>query len=361
MNYYDEVVVNNTTGVVEGFHYDIGQQLQVERAFLPNASDNLSALVDGDESTSWTNGNNANKTSIQWDLGSEKTVKALKLMPLNPLNWTFIVDVYVGDGANWTKVFPNGNASPIVPMMAWPAPLHVDPAVGRYVRMDLKQTWSNASSANGIKNTIGFFETEIWGETAHAGLELDENFDGQALGAAPDGWQIVESGAGASATLANAPGTGSPSVRLLDASATSRIQISKPFIRQKGSMVVVEADYFPVAIGSGEYLRLFDGGTIALDLVNSETAGGLAQTNNSWTQSKVADLNPGQWHHLRIEINTDLDSYDLYVDNALVGQRDGRRRRRLLRQPDRRRADALRRAARARPASSRTRDRQPPA
>ncbi len=315
VNYYDAMIQNNTTGTLRGVQYDHGRQLDVARVFVPGASDDLSALIDGNEATAWTNGNNASKKEIRWDLGSPKRVKALKLMPVNPLKWAFVADIYVGDGTNWTKVFPTPDAPPVIPMTAFPAPLDVTDATGRYVRMVLVQNHNAGETTPGIINTFGFHETEIWGEDSSAGAELRQGFDGQPDNASPIGW-IVNQGGGV--RIASIPNASDKSIHLTDTNASQQVQASYSFTRQKGSRVVFETKLRADNAGSGEYIRLLQGTTIAFELSNSAAAGGLAYTNSAGSPVRVSALSTGVWHQVRVEVNTDADTFDLYLDNKMV-------------------------------------------
>ncbi len=317
VNYYDSMVVNASTGTVEGVNLDHGRQLAVTRAFAPGGSDNLSALIDGNEATTWSNGNNASRKEIRWDLGSAKRVKALKLMPVQYLRWAFIADIYVGDGVNWTRVFPVAEAPPVIPMTAFPAPLDVLDATGRYVRMVLVRNYNAEETTPGIINSFGFHETEIWGEASSAGLEVNQTFNAGANGSNPPGW-IVSGGAGTGFSVAAAPSASNKSVRISDTNASQQVQGIYSFTQQKGSTVVFETRWRPDSAGSGEYLRLLQGSTIALELINSSAAAGLAYTNRAGTPVRTSALTQGVWHSLRVEINTDADTFDLYLDGKMV-------------------------------------------
>ncbi len=314
VNYYDYTIVNETTGTVEGYHYDHGQQLAVTNVFVPGSTESLAALIDGNEATIWNNANNASKKEIRWDLGSAKLVKALKLMPIEPLKWSMVVNIYVGDGTNWTQVFPTADAPPVIPMMAFPAPLDVTDATGRYVRMVLVENRNAEETTPGMINTMGFHETEIWGGTSSAGLEVNQTFTGQADNAAPTGWTI--NAGGGSVKIAPVPSATDKSIKLIDTSATAQTQATLVFTKQKGSMVVFETDYRADNAASGEYIRLLQGTTIAFEFSNG--ANGLNFLDRSGTYIPVNALTTGVWHHIRLELNTDLDTFDLYYDNKLV-------------------------------------------
>jgi Concanavalin A-like lectin/glucanases superfamily/Glycosyl hydrolases family 43/F5/8 type C domain len=315
VNYYDAMIQNNTTGTLQGVHYDHGRQLEVTKAFIPGLNDNLSALIDGNEATTWANGNDAAKKEIRWDLGSAKRVKALKLMPVNPLKWAFVADIYVGDGTNWTKVFPTPDAPPVIPMMAFPAPLDVTDATGRYVRMVLVQNHNAGETTPGIINTFGFHETEIWGEDASPGLEVNETFDAQTSNTVPVGW-VVNAGTVGNFKIVSIPSATNKSIQLLDNGNAQQVQASYSFTKQKGSKVTFEAKFRMDNAGSGEYIRLLQGTMIAFELYNA--AGGLAFTNSAGNLINVGTVTTGVWHQLRVDINTDADTFDLFLDDKMV-------------------------------------------
>lgn len=314
-NYYDTVTVNQTTGVVEGFHFDRGRQIPVTRARLVGATDNIDAIVDGDESTSWSNGAVATKRTVDLELGSTQLVKALKIKPLDEWRWTYKVKISVGDGTNFTQVFPKDSEdAPIIPNYAFLGPIDVTPASGSVVRIENYASYQEGS----LNNRFGLYEVQVWGGTASAGAELNESF-----ATLPTNW-ITSAESGTSASTATVPGDSSPSLKLSDTSASGRVQVSKNFSGQNGSMVVVEWKYRTDNARTGEFLRLFQGSMVAFELVSSPNltsavgATTLAMVNQTGAETAIRQVTLGSWHVFRLEVNTDTDTFDLYIDGELA-------------------------------------------
>lgn len=314
-NYYDTVTVNQTTGSVEGFHFDRGRQIPVTKARLVGATDNIDAIVDGDESTSWGNGAVATKRTVDLDLGGTHLVKALKIKPLDEWRWTYKVKISVGDGTTFTQVFPKDTGdAPIIPNYAFLGPIDVNPASGSVVRIENYASYQEGTP----NNRFGLYEVQVWGNSANAGAELNESF-----ATYPSNW-VTSTEAGTTAALATLPGDSAPSLRLSDTSATGRVQVSKNFSGQNGSMVVAEWKYRTDTARTGEFLRLFQGSTVAFDLISSQTlaaaagATTLAMTDNAGAETGLGQVTVGAWHVFRLEVNTDTDTFDLYIDGQLA-------------------------------------------
>lgn len=314
-NYYDEVEINYTAGTVEGFHYDRGRQLPVTRAKLVGAADDISAIVDGNETTSWSNNNVATKRTVDLELGSAQLVKALKIKPLDEWRWTYKVKIYVGDGTTFTQVFPKGAEAPIIPNYAFLGPIAVTPTTGSVIRIENYASYQEGAT----NNRFGLYEVQVWGGTANAGAELSE-----AFATYPANW-VTSAQTGTSAGVVTLPGDATPSLKLTDGSASSRVEVSKSFSAQNGSRVVAEMKYRTDRAGSGEFIRLSGAGAIALNLVNSPTTipadpafATLAMTDNTGAETALQPISVGAWHFLRLEVNTDTDTFDLYIDGQLA-------------------------------------------
>lgn len=316
VNYYDEVVLNTTADTVEGFHYDRGRELDVTAANLVGFPDDISAVIDGDESTSWTNALDANKRTIDLNLNGSKLVKALKFRPHDEWRYTYKVKIYIGDGTNFTQVFPQADEPPIIPNYAFMGPVDVTPTSGSVVRIENYETYNNGN----MNNNFGLFELQVWGETGNPGLELNETFDTSLTG-----WTI-NAGAGTSATLATVPGDSSTSLKLTDIQTSTRVQASRTISAQNGSQVVVEWKHRTDNASAGEYIRFSQGSTVAVDLASSMSIAAssghttIAQSDNTWTHDSISEVTIGAWHVFRLEINTDTDTFDLYIDGQLAWQ-----------------------------------------
>lgn len=312
-NYYDQVEINYTAGTVEGFQYDRGRQIPVTQAKLVGSADDISAVIDGDESTSWSNGAVATKRTIDLVLGSVTQVKALKIKPLDEWRWTYKVKIYVGDGTTFTQVFPKDTEPPIIPNYAFLGPIDVTPTSGSVVRIENYASYQEGTA----NNRFGLYEVQVWGGTSSAGPELTESF-----ATYPTNW-VTSTQAGTSAAVVTAPGDATPSLKLTDTSATNRVEVSKNFSSQNGTHVVVEAKYRTDHAGTGEFLRLLGASSIALNLVNSAlpaAAGSttLAMSDNAGVETALQSITLGAWHSLRLEVNTDTDTFDLYIDGQLA-------------------------------------------
>lgn len=313
-NYYDEVVINYTRNTVEGFHYDRGRQLPISSTRIVGAADNIAAIADGDESTFWTNGGVTTKRTIELTLGSISQVKALKIKPYREATHTYKVKVFVGDGTNFTQVFPKDSEPPIIPNYAFMGPIDLTPAIGSVVRIENYATYNEGN----LNNQFGLYEVQVWGGSSSAGTEVNEPFD-----AYPADW-ITSAQPGTTATAEVAPGSSSSALKLTDTSAANRVQVSKNFTGQNGSMVAIQWKYRTENAQSGEFLRLAQGNTTAFELVNSTTltpaagATTLAFTDNAGAETGLASVTVGEWHAFRLEVNTDTDTFDLYVDGQLA-------------------------------------------
>lgn len=317
-NYYDEVWVNKRTGVIKGYHYDHGRELDISSVSLEGYSDDISAIIDGDETTSWLNGNTSGKNTIIWDLGSSKLVKAIKLMPEQYTTHCYVVDIYVGDGSNWTKVFAVNGEPPVVPMTAFLGPIDLVDTQGRYVKIVQSETRKDGKLNNSNRYYFGFYESEIWGETMSQTLIVDENFNGSGIGSAPSGWSVTSSATNATALVAAVPSSSDRSLHITDTTSSGKVVIEKSFTAQKGSLTVLEFDVMFDQIGTGEYIRLKGGSDLAIDLVNSMSLNALAMTDSGWNHTKLANIQADQWYRIRVEMNTDTDTFDLYLDNEMI-------------------------------------------
>lgn len=313
-NYYDLVTVNYTANAVEGFHYDRGRQIPVTKASLVGSTDDISAIADGDESTSWSNGAVTTKRTVDLNLGSVNLVKALKIKPLDEWRWTYKVKIHVGDGTTFTQVFPKGSEAPIIPNTAFLGPIDVTPTSGSVVRIENYASYQEGSA----NNRFGLYEVQVWGDTSSAGTELNESF-----ATYPAHW-ITSAQTGTTASVVTLAGDATPSLKLTDTSTAGRVEVSKNFTSQNGSQVAVEWKYRTENARTGEFLRLFQGGTVAFDLVNSQSlaasagATTLAITDNAGAETGIRQITTGAWHVFRLEVNTDTDTFDLYVDGQLA-------------------------------------------
>ena len=193
--------------------------LLVADAALPAIPDDISAIVDGNESTSWSNGAVTSKRTVDLNLGSTNLVKALKIKPLNEWRWTYKVKIYVGDGTTFTQVFPKGNEPPIIPNYAFLGPIDVTPTSGSVVRIENYASYQEGT----LNNQFGLDEVQVWGGASSAGAELSESF-----ATYPTNW-VTSAPTGTSASVVTLPGDATPSLQLTDSSSANRVEVSKSF------------------------------------------------------------------------------------------------------------------------------------
>lgn len=317
-NHYDYIDINHTTAEVTGGNYDHGTRLTVKRAYLQDYSDSVSALIDGNQSTAWFKGNESGRDIIMLDLGSEQLVKAVKVKQFDSFNSNksgeveqkvFRVKIEVGDGSTYQTVFED-----IVPSISWLHALNTTDATGRFIKITRLETHNGGSNA--VQKHFGFYELEVWGETAEQTKQVSDNFESAQEGASPAGWNIYTPN-NISATVSHDQTNGNV-LKVSDFNATQTAYIKKEFTAQSGSNVTASLDMKFDNIGGGEKLRLRNGNTVALEIVNSNLVNGLAIAKSKTEHIKIADISANTWYQLRLNINVDANTFDVFLADKLI-------------------------------------------
>ncbi|WP_168120032.1 discoidin domain-containing protein [Paenibacillus sp. HB172176] len=308
-NYYDYVTIDDTTGDVIGYDYDIGHKLAIAGATAPTGTAGNS--YDGNMTTKWMNDNQLGTATIIYDLGSSQNVKAVKLMldvANNKRSHSLRIDVSDDPGfTSYTTAYEDHT-----PIIKWLQTLHFDaPATGRYIRLI-----NTAANSQG-NNNFGIFEFQAWGGDSNTVPLADERFDGQTTGSQPDGWTL-STPADTAVEVLEVPSAADKSMRISDQSSVNGAWAVKPFAPQSGSSVTVQLNFKFNQIGKDDYIRLKAGQTVAIDIVNSSVLNALAMRDPDGNDIKLFDFTGGWWYTLRLEINTDAGTYDVFVNNNLV-------------------------------------------
>lgn len=314
-NYYDKIRIDEKQGTVEGYHLDHGTRLPIKNLQLESGQDDLSALIDNDLSTFWYNQNDQNRSSVIFDLGDTQLIKAIKLKHFDQYNGKIDVSlrtprlkVEVGDGQVFTTVFED-----IVGSINWLQTVNLPETSGQFLKLSLVENHKGNSS--GTTDDFGFYEIEIWGNQAEQSPQLLADFEHNPSGELPPGWQISES-AGTSASIINQ--SGNRVLQLEDQHSNGRVSVSHQFIEQKGANVQVALRFNLSRLGAGEYIRLMSGSKMLINIVNSEKHKTLAITDAKFKETSIAPINSNQWYELRLAINTDANTFDVFLDNRLI-------------------------------------------
>lgn len=314
-NYYDYIEINRTKGTVKGFQYDHGTQLEIANVMVDGFIDDASALIDGDLATSWFNNNDASKVSITFDLGSVQTIKAIKLRQYDQYLAsrddvtlrTPKLKIEVGDGGQFTNVFEDITGS-----ITWLQSIDVTDTSGRYVRVSLIENHKGNSS--GTTNDFGFYEMEVWGNSANVTPLVNSDFDNDVIGSAPTDWKVTD-GTDTSSIIVD---DNNKVVQLQDNSNSNRTTISQIFTAQKGTEVTTSFDVKFTNLGKGEYLRLLSNGSMLVNIVNSTAHNTLSFSDANFNDTPIANILANTWYSLKLIANMDTETFDIYLDQTLV-------------------------------------------
>ena len=94
--------------------------------------------------------------------------------------------------------------------------------------------------------------------------------------------------------------------------------MSQNFTPQKGTEVVVSYDMKFSDLGNGEYVRLLGDGKLLVSIVSSTVHNSLSFSDKDFNDTSVANILTDTWYTVRLVLNTDAQTYDIYLDNALV-------------------------------------------
>jgi hypothetical protein len=310
-NYYDYMEANYTTGEVKGYNYDVGTKLAVSgvTAAYDDGTNTPGKTIDGNDSTYWINNNTKASGVITYDLGSTHTVKAVKLrLDDNDHKRVNHIKIEVGNGTTYTTIYDvdANDVGGVTAAIDWlqPIPLQDRTQSGRYVKISL--TGANSEGANNYGFKI--YEAQIWGDPANTAASVDETFASGTPGSAPAGWTVTAD-AGTSATV-EVDG-GDNRLKLNDGSSSGKVTAAKSFTRQEGSTVTASLDFKVSAVGSGETLALKSGSVEAIKITNA--ANGLVFSDSLGANQLIAPITTGTWYRLKIEANTDADTFDVYL------------------------------------------------
>lgn len=314
-NYYDYVTMNETTGEVKGHHYDIGTLLPVAgvSAAYDNGVNVPGNVADGSDATYWINDNTQAGGVLEFDLGSEHQIKAIKLK-LDPDNSggsyrrVSRIKVEVGDGTDYTTVYETDSdgIGGVTAAVDWLQPIHLQDATrsGQFVRVSL--AGPNSDTSNNY--TFKVYEAEIWGDTANAVPVVDDRFTDEAVGSEPAGWTIAADTCTCGKVRQD---WGDHLLKLKDNSARGHVTAERSFVRQKGAAVVFSFDFMFSQVGTGDAIVLGLGAADALRIAN--TPSGLRYDDSLGSGQLLAPVDAGVWYRMRIEANTDVGTFDAYL------------------------------------------------
>ncbi|WP_139117461.1 discoidin domain-containing protein [Endozoicomonas atrinae] len=314
-NYYDRITLDEEKGTVTGYQLDHGTQLSIKNTVLQGFQDDVTALTDNDLSTFWYNNNHSDKKTLTFDLGEAQRIKAIKLKQFDQYNnkvdvslCTPRLKVEVGNGQTFTPVFED-----IVGSINWLQTINLPETHGQYLRLSLIENHKGNSS--GTTNDFGFYEVEIWGNKYSPSPQLHAGFDTPETGALPQGWEVIRSsGTSASVIKANIGGA----LQLQDNNNNGRVVASHTLTPQKGARVEATLRFKYNTSGSGDYIRLMSGKKMLINIVNSVKHRKLAITDNRFNETAIASINNNTWYRLRLVMNTDANTYDIFLNDRLI-------------------------------------------
>lgn len=149
-------------------------------------------------------------------------------------------------------------------------------------------------------------------------MVVNDNFNNDTVGVAPSGWTTALNGSG-TVTVEAVPSSSDKSVKVYKNVSANDTKAIKTFSAQSGIVTVelkVRAEsttayyclpYINASDGTRAISVAFDGGNI------KSYIGGTVTTIQAFTA--------GTWYDLKIVINTDTDTYDLYING--VQQKSG--------------------------------------
>ena len=314
-NYYDKIRIDKKQGTVEGYHLDHGTRLPIKNVQLESAKDDLSALIDNDLSTFWYNQNDKNRTSIIFALGDTQLIKAIKLKHFDQYNGRIDVSlrtprlkVEVGNGKVFTTVFED-----IVGSINWLQTVNLPETSGKFLKLSLLENHKGNSS--GTTNDFGFYEIEIWGNQAEQSPQLLADFENNPSRKLPPGWQVSAS-TDTSASIIKK--SGNRVLQLEDQNGNGRVNISHTFIPQKGANIQAAFRFNLSRLGAGETIRLMSGSKMLINIVNSVEHKTLAITDAKFRETRIARIKRNKWYQLRLAINTDANTFDVFLNNRLI-------------------------------------------
>ncbi len=143
------------------------------------------------------------------------------------------------------------------------------------------------------------------------GLTLhNQNFNSMTAGQAPQRWTISNS-ANASATVVNTPSTTNKSLRITDTNAAGAAFAVLNFPVQQG---IVEVEWKQMHNSLFPYAKMGvkSSGTYATEMFT--TSAGLVYRNAAGTDVLVQLLSPNTWYTVKLVLNPQADTADIYVN-----------------------------------------------
>ena len=317
-NYYDYLDIYYSTGETVGGNYDHGTRLEVNSADLEGYTDDISSIIDGDETTAWFKGNEDGRDVILYDLGQSQLIKALKIKQYDNFNANkpgevelkvFRIRVEVGDGTNYINVFED-----IVPSISWLHPLDLVDTQGQFVKITRLETHNGGSNA--VQKHFGFYETEFWGNNAEVVAQIDEDFETDTIGQKPADWTVYTPN-GIQATV-RYDGSNGNVIKLTDNNNAETAYVKKEITPQSGSQINLTFNVQFDFLGGGEKLRLRQGTKTALEITNSNLVNGLAIAVSNTEHIKIANITANTWYSLSIKLSTDSNTFDVYLNEKMI-------------------------------------------
>ncbi len=139
---------------------------------------------------------------------------------------------------------------------------------------------------------------------------INETFNGDVTGSAPDGWNTVTTGG--TVAVQDVPSAANQSVQLVTTGTSSPVSASRAFAPVTGR-AAVEVKARAEASGTfEEFPSIYSSnGTLAVTVAFS---GGNIVSYVGSAPTTIQSFNAGEWYVIRVELNTTTDTYDLYVD-----------------------------------------------
>ncbi|TCL65329.1 hypothetical protein EDC14_101777 [Hydrogenispora ethanolica] len=148
-----------------------------------------------------------------------------------------------------------------------------------------------------------------------AGFLVDDNFNGDPVGAKPAGYEIEETGG--KVGVAAFPSEAEKSL-FLDDPGDKVIKVTKVFAPQSGTVVAEIAFLQPVVSSTAKVIRLLDKEK-ANAAVHLETRSGakLAYKNGDGSFTEIGDYQAGVWYNFKIVADVAAQKADIYLGNEL--------------------------------------------
>lgn len=138
-------------------------------------------------------------------------------------------------------------------------------------------------------------------------------FDRMTAGHAPQGWSLTNS-PDSSALVVNTPSWANRSLQIADTNPAGASFARLSFPAQQG-MMEVEWKLMYNTLFSYAKFGVRSGGAYAVEMFT--TAAGLAYKNQAGAETVIQTLAPGVWHTVRLVLNPQTNTADIYVNGVL--------------------------------------------